>query len=43
MTVPAGAEAALALRPDFEYGVLAVDRPASVSPGARNGRARGAH
>ena len=32
VTVPAGAAAALALRPDFEYGVLAVDGPASVGP-----------
>ena len=30
VTVPAGAAAPLALRPDFEYGVLAVDGPASV-------------
>ena len=32
VAVPAGAAAALALRPDFEYGVLAVDGPASVGP-----------
>ena len=32
ITVPAGAEAALALRPDFEYGVLAVDGPATAGP-----------
>ncbi len=30
ITVPAGAEAVLALRPDFEYGVLAVDGPATA-------------
>ena len=36
VAVPAGAAAALALRPDFEYGVLAVDGPASAGavPGA---------
>ena len=36
VVVPAGAAAALALRPDFEYGVLAVDGPASAGavPGA---------
>jgi redox-sensitive bicupin YhaK (pirin superfamily) len=32
ITVPAGAEAALALRPGFEYGVLAVDGPATAGP-----------
>ncbi len=36
VAVPAGAAAVLALRPDFEYGVLAVDGPASAGavPGA---------